>query len=267
MIGFTRPARGGFTLFEMLVVLVLLILLFGLLLPVVQKIREAASRMSCANNMKQMALAMHDFNATYDKLPPAVGAFPNAASDGTFHFYVLPFIEQDNVYTNAGDGAGNFNVWTNNTYSTEIKTYLCPNDTSGGTSPVYQDWLATTNYACNFMVFGLGGASIPASFPDGSSNTMVLAERYRVCNQTPMGWAYSGETEWAPIFAYSSYARFQVQPAQENCNPSLPQSIHNGGIQVGMGDGSVRLVHESITPLTWYYATNPSDGMPLGNDW
>src|SRR6266851_5927051 len=145
----SRPCRRGFTLFELLVVLVLLILLFGLLLPMVQKIREAASRMSCANNMKQMALAMHDFNSTHDKLPPAVGAFPNAASDGTFHFYVLPFIEQDNVYTNAGDGAGNFNVWTNNTYSTVIKTFLCPNDTSGDKVVLFDGGLATTNYASN----------------------------------------------------------------------------------------------------------------------
>jgi prepilin-type N-terminal cleavage/methylation domain-containing protein len=265
MIGFTRSARRGFTLFELLVVLALLILLFGLLLPAVQKIREAASRISCANNMKQMALAMHDFYSTNEKLPPAVGAFPNAASDGTFHFYVLPFIEQDNVYTNAGDGAGNFNVWTNTTYSTVIKTYLCPNDTSGGNVVLYDGWLATTNYASNFMAFGFGGASI--LFPDGTSNTMIFAERYRLCNQTPMGWAYSGESEWAPMFAYTSNGHFQVQPAQDQCNPALPQSIHNGGIQVALGDGSVRLVHAGITAQTWYYASNPNDGMPLGSDW
>jgi prepilin-type N-terminal cleavage/methylation domain-containing protein len=267
MIRSNRPLLRGFTLFEVLVVLALLVVLFGLLLPLVQKIREAASRTSCANNMKQMALAMHNCNDTYGKLPPSVGAFPNATSDGTFHFYLLPFIEQDNLYKNASDGAGNFSVWVNNTHATQVRTFICPNDSSSGKSPVYQDWLATTNYACNFMVFALGGAKIPNSFPDGTSNTMVLVERYQVCNQTPTGWAYSGETEWAPIFAYSSYARFQVQPSQENCNPSLPQSIHGSGIQVGLGDGSVRLVHDSITPLTWYYATNPSDGNPLGADW
>jgi len=267
MIRSNRPLHRGFTLFEVLVVLALLVILLGLLLPLVQKIREAASRTSCANNMKQMVLAMHNCNDTYNKLPPSVGDYPAGGnSDGTLHFYLLPFIEQDNLYKNATNGPG-FSVWVNNTHATVVKTYVCPNDNSGGKFPVYQDWLATTNYACNFMVFGLGGASIPASFPDGTSNTMVLAERYQVCNQTPAGWAYSGETEWSPIFAYSSYARFQVQPSQENCNPSLPQSIHGGGIQVGLGDGSVRLVSNDITAQTWYYACTPAGGEVLGSDW
>jgi prepilin-type N-terminal cleavage/methylation domain-containing protein/prepilin-type processing-associated H-X9-DG protein len=266
MLRSSRSCRRGFTLFEVLVVLALLVILFGLLLPLVQKIREAAGRTQCANNMKQMVLGVHNCEATYGKLPPGVGDFPAGGnSDGTLHFYLLPYIEQDNLYKNAANGPG-FSVWVNSTHTAVVKTYVCPNDNSSGNSPVYQDWLATTNYASNFMVFGLAGTKF-ASVTDGLSNTIFFAERYQVCNQTPCAWAYSAETEWAPIFAYSSYARFQVQPAQENCNPSLPQSIHNGGIQVGMGDGSVRLVQDSITPLTWCYATNPSDGMPLGNDW
>jgi prepilin-type N-terminal cleavage/methylation domain-containing protein len=267
MARFPGISRRGFTLFEVLVVLALLVVLFGLLLPLVQKIRQAASRNQCANNMKQMVLAMHNCNDTYGKLPPTVGDFPAGGnSDGTLHFYILPFIEQDNLYKNAANGPG-FSVWVNNTHAAVVKTFVCPNDHSNSDVPLYEGWLATTNYAANYMVFGLGGARIPASFPDGTSNTTVLAERYQLCNQTPTGWAYSGETEWAPIYAYSSYARFQVQPAQEQCNPALPQAIHNGGIQVGLGDGSVRLIQDSITPLTWYYATNPADGMPLGADW
>jgi prepilin-type N-terminal cleavage/methylation domain-containing protein len=267
MIPSHRPLRRGFTLFEVLVVLALLVILFGLFLPLLQKIRQAASRTQCANNMKQLALAMHNCNDTYNKLPPTVGDFPAGGnSDGTIHFYLLPFIEQDNLYKNAANGPG-FSVWVNNTHTAIVKTFLCPNDNSTGNVPVYQGWLATTNYAANFMVFGLGGASIPASFPDGTSNTIVFAERYQLCNQTPMGWAYSGEAEWAPIYAYSSNARFQVQPAQENCNPALTQSIHNNGIQVALGDGSVRLLNESLTPITWYLATCPNDGMPLGDDW
>jgi prepilin-type N-terminal cleavage/methylation domain-containing protein/prepilin-type processing-associated H-X9-DG protein len=263
----SRLRRRGFTLFEVLIVLALLVILLGLLLPLVQKIREAAARTSCANNLHQLLLAIHNCESTYGKLPPSVGDFPGGGkSDGTLHFYLLPFIEQDNVYKNAANDMGGFSVWVNNTHTTVVKSYVCPNDNSGGKSSVYQDWLATTNYASNFMVFGLAGSKF-ANVTDGLSNTIFFAERYQLCNQTPCAWAYSAETEWAPIFAYSSVARFQVQPTQENCNPSLPQSIHNGGVQVGMGDGSVRLVQDGITPLTWYYATNPSDGMPLGNDW
>jgi prepilin-type processing-associated H-X9-DG protein len=258
--------RRGITLFETLVVLALLILLFGLFLPLVQKVREAARRTQCVNNMHQLGLAVHDCVATYEKLPPSVGSFPNETSEGTLHFYLLPFIEQDNIFAKARDGDGKYSVWTNNTNTVIIKTFVCPNDASGDKVPVYDGWLATTNYAANFMCFRLGGRGLQ-DITDGTSNTMFFTERYRLCNQTPTAWGYNGETDWAPMFAYSSYARFQVQPSQEQCNSALPQSIHNGGIQVGMADGSARMVHDGITPQTWYYAIDPADGMVLGADW
>jgi prepilin-type processing-associated H-X9-DG protein len=258
--------QRGFTMFELIVILALLAVLLGLLLPVVQKVREAAVRIQCANNIHQLALAMHDCASTYEKLPPAAGSFPNETSDGTFHFYLLPYIEQDILYTKAGDGAGNYSVWNNNTQAVVIKTFLCPADGSTKT-PLYENWLAYTNYACNFMAFGNKSANLLASFPDGTSNTMAFAERYQMCNGTPTAWGYTGETDCAPVFAYSSYAKFQVRPTQSDCNPSVPQSIHNGGIQVGMADGSVRTVIPNITARTWLLATDPADGQPLGADW
>jgi prepilin-type processing-associated H-X9-DG protein len=262
-----RSARRGFTLFELLIGLVLLILLLGLLLPAVQKVRQAAARTQCANNLKQIVLATHNCNDTYSKLPPCVGTFPaGAKSDGTFHFYLLPFIEQDNVYKNAAAPGGGFSVWNNGTHTYLIKTFLCPNDSSAGKESLFNDWLAPTNYAANFLAFGLAGASIPATFTDGLSNTIAFAERRQVCNQTPCAWAYSGETEWAPMFAYSSQGKFQIDPAPAECNPALAQTIHPGGVQVGMADGAVRLISNSVSPQTWYFACTPNGGEPLGED-
>src|SRR5438132_7873785 len=111
MFAIPRPCRRGFTLFELLVVLALLVVLLGLALPVVQKVREAAARIHCANNLHQITLATHICESTYGKLPPAIGPFPAKDGDGTVHFYLLPFIEQDNVYKNAADAAGVFSVW------------------------------------------------------------------------------------------------------------------------------------------------------------
>jgi prepilin-type N-terminal cleavage/methylation domain-containing protein/prepilin-type processing-associated H-X9-DG protein len=261
-------SERGFTLFELLVVLALLVVLLGLLLPAVQKVREAAARTQCQNNLRQITLGtINCADANAGKLPPAMGAYLKATSDGTLFFNILPYIEQDNVYKNADDGAGNLSSWTKSTYSVRIPTYLCPSDGSGGQQHLHDGWLATSSYAANFLVFGINGATFPASIPDGTSNTIMFAERYQVCNQTPCAWAYSGETEWGPAFNYSSLAKFQAQPGQTLCSAALAQGIHPGGIQVAMADGSARAVQNAITPQTWYCACTPAGGELLGSDW
>src|SRR6516162_4117140 len=139
--------RRGFTLFEVLIVLALLVVLLGLALPAIQKVRQAADRIKCSNNLKQIVLACHNCNDAHDKLPPTVGSFPNNTSEGTLHFYLLPYVEQDTVYNLGNDGAGNRSVWNRNVYSIDIPIFHCPNDTSGGSAHLYDGWLSTTNYA------------------------------------------------------------------------------------------------------------------------
>jgi type II secretory pathway pseudopilin PulG len=271
----TRPtSRRGFTLFQLLVVLALLALLFGLLLPAVQKVREAAARTQCSNNFKQQALAMHNLNDTYAKLAPLVGPFPQGTpSYGTLYFYMLPFLEQDNLYKNAFDGTGYY-VWFNDTWSRSIPTYLCPTDKSAPPGRPFDGWLATGGYAANAQVFGDrkkqsldGSPSIPATFSDGTSNTIVFSERYQVCNGEPCGWGYPGGTAWAPAFMYLNTGKFQTRPAANRCDPTLAQSPHPAGINAALGDGSVRFVSEKISVQTWWYACTPDGGEVLGPDW
>jgi prepilin-type processing-associated H-X9-DG protein len=258
--------RLGFSLFELLVIIAVIAILLGLLLPAVQKTREAAARMQCQNNLKQITLAMHNINDTNNRIPPVFGDFPAEGSPGTYFFHILPYIEQDNLYKNSQVEGGGFSVWHNATFSNVLKVYLCPSDPTGPESHLFDGWLSTSSYAANYLALG-AGARIPNSFPDGTSNTIVFTERYQVCQDTPCAWGYGGGTGWAPAFAYLSQAKFQISPPPGQCNPSVPQAPHPITINVAMADGSVRALSNNVGPATWYFACTPAGGEVLGADW
>jgi prepilin-type processing-associated H-X9-DG protein len=275
----SRISRRGISLFELLVVLALLAVLFALLLPAIFQVRKAAARIQCSNNCRQITLALINCADTYEgKLPPLAGAYPPApqgapTGQGTLFFHILPFIEQDNLYQNSKDDKGGHSTWNGGVYSKVIPTYFCNVDGSAPTHQ-YDGWLATTSYAANFQVFGdpqtntmEGMAKFPASITDGTSNTIFFSERHQVCGGTPNGWAYDGQSSWTPAFAYASHGRFQTVPAEQQCDPDLAQSPHAGGINAALGDGSVRFVSEQVSPRTWWYACTPSGGEVLGPDW
>jgi type II secretory pathway pseudopilin PulG len=269
-----RNERSGFTLFQLLIVLALLGLLLGLALPAVQKIREAAARTKCANNLRQIGIALHNYNDVFGQMPPAVGYYPGKAgrSHGTLFFYLLPFIEQDNLYKQASDDQGGYSVWHNSVYKYVIKTYISPLDSSAKSPHVYDGWLATTSYAANFQAFGdpknntMQGKIRITDFTDGTSNTIITATRYQVCNNQPTGWGYAAEDTRAPVFAYLSTEKFQLAPAPGDCDPELAQAPVRAGLNVGMADGSVRFITDKISPQTWWAALTPNGGEVLGND-
>src|SRR5437762_4582979 len=186
-------SRRGFTLIELLVVIAIIAILIGLLLPAVQKVREAANRMKCSNNLKQLGLAAHIYHDTHQHLPPGIGYYPPAGGAfGTYFFHLLPYLEQDNLYRSAlgpvpfppPDGPTTvYYPGNNNVFSQRVAVFLCPSDPSVGSDGVVTlngAPFGASTYAPNAMVVapnGPQGKARIADITDGLTNTILHAEK------------------------------------------------------------------------------------------
>jgi prepilin-type N-terminal cleavage/methylation domain-containing protein len=308
---FVQRRLKAFTLIELLVVIAIIAILIGLLLPAVQKVREAAARSQSQNNLKQMSLALHNIAGTYNgALPSGWGNFPAgtpgwdqpSGAEGSMFFYLLPFIEQNNLYNNGcrtNNGGTPAGVLSYQPYwagtSREVKTYIAPADPTQ--QPITNGYCS---YRTNLLAFAVPpgsqnwtGPTLPASFTDGTSNTISFAEGfaqpgYGGSSPAAANWGttYLDGTPWCgpgsppngrcdgPMYLATATGSpvvyttppFTTTPPQ-TVNGDRPNSFSANVVQVGLMDGSVRSVSANISPRTWYLASHPSDGTPLGNDW
>jgi prepilin-type N-terminal cleavage/methylation domain-containing protein len=296
--GKPRP-RAGFTIMELLVVMAIISILLALLLPAVQAARESARKVKCANNLKQIGLAVHNFEQTYKLLPPGASGGSNFSSptiEGvTVYGFLLPYLDQvslGNALINVGNRAQVGTI--------PLAVLRCPSDSH---RDIYNGQ-ATQNYAasrgptdldknpacpCDYQwkQFAVAPLDDPNNFAgpftrmgtqietaqvtDGLSNTIFFGEVRPECSsQAQQGWDMPNDgngycTTLIPI-NFNTCNNSAADPCARPCNWNTEvgfKSAHVGGAYFLLGDGSVHFLSENIDYKVYQNLGNKADGMPV----
>ena len=299
--------RDGFTLIELLVVIAIIAILIALLLPAVQRVRDAAARTQCQNNLKQIGLACHNYDSTHRKLPPR-GTTVQPHGWVTF---VLPYLEQNALSRQIRRDLPWYDPANQPAVKTQIKVLQCPaaasqNRTFSGITDGVPWTAAMSDYACNgglhsrviatglvpstvsrwgvFFVDTVGPSKKITDIRDGTSNTLLMAEmagrpeQWFAGVRDPAAEPKPTDTqtfsEWAgkanhfEARGHSFDGRTWPGLCAVNCsNFNGVYGFHTGGANIGLCDGSVRFVTRDFDINVLYALCSPDGGEVLGPTW
>ncbi len=286
-----RHRRTGYTLIELIVVIAIVGILMGLLLPAVQNVRAAAARIRCGNQMRQLALAAHQFHDTFETLPPAFNGRGNT-SRLNWHVKLLPFVEQDAAWqATLADFQREPNPYSQTkphvNFDKLFAAYECPADARTSTAWTVHTFNGHRRVSVSSYLGNSGAANGDRQgviyrnsrvglvhVSDGTSNTLLMAERPPSYNLL-YGWWYAGAGQDGRGSLDSVLAarerNLSVYPSYQSCGPGpFPMkshrvddpcsafqywSLHANGLNLAFCDGSVRFSSYSIDSVLPELAT------------